>query len=70
MYTRLKDLREDKDLTQKQIAKILNITQQAYSNYESEKRELPYETMIKISLFYDVSLDYIFKLTKNKKRLN
>ncbi len=67
MYTRLKDLREDNDLSQTQLAKILNITQQAYSNYETEKRELPYEVMIKISQFYNVSLDYIFKLT-NKKR--
>lgn len=69
MYTRLKDLREDKDLTQNQIAKILNISQQAYSNYENEKRELPYNLMIKIALFYNVSLDYIFKLSNNKKRL-
>ena len=69
MYTRLKDLREDKDLTQNQIAKTLNISQQAYSNYENEKRELPYNLMIKIALFYNVSLDYIFKLSNNKKRL-
>lgn len=67
MYTRLKDLREDKDLTQEQLAKMLNITQQAYSNYENEKRELPYDIMIKISLFYNVSLDYIFKLSNRKE---
>lgn len=69
MYTRLKDLREDKDLTQSQISKILNISQQAYSNYENEKRELPYNLIVKIALYYNVSLDYIFKLSNNKKRL-
>lgn len=69
MYTRLKDLREDKDLKQEEIAKILNITQAAYSNYELEKRQMPYEIMIKISMFYNVSLDYIFKRT-NKKEVN
>lgn len=67
MYTRLKDLREDHDLTQEQVAKTLNITQQAYSNYENEKRELPYNIMIKIALFYNVSLDYIFRLSNRKE---
>ena len=67
MYTRIKDLREDRDIKQKEIAKLLNISQQAYSNYENEKRQIPYSLLIKIAIFYNVSLDYIFKLT-NKKR--
>lgn len=69
MKTRLKDLREDRDIKQEEIAKILNITQAAYSNYELEKREMPYDILIKIALFYNVSLDYIFKIS-NKKEMN
>lgn len=59
MKTRLKDLREDHDLTQKQISEILHVSQVAYSYYEIGKRSIPLELLIKLADFYNVSLDYI-----------
>lgn len=68
MYLRrLKDLREDKDLKQKDIAEILKIKQQQYSLYETGKRDLPFELAIILAKFYNTSLDYIAELTNNKK---
>ncbi|MBE6144022.1 MAG: helix-turn-helix transcriptional regulator [Firmicutes bacterium] len=69
---RIKDLREDRDLTQTDIAKILHITQQQYSLYESGKREMPLEYIITLSNIYNVSLDYIVGRTniKNYKEQN
>ena len=69
---RIKDLREDRDLTQTDIAKILHITQQQYSLYESGKREMPLEYIINLSNIYNVSLDYIVGRTniKNYKEQN
>ena len=68
MYLRrLKDLREDKDLKQKDIANILKIKQQQYSLYETGKRDLPFELAIILTKFYNTSLDYIAELTNNKK---
>ncbi len=61
-YPRLKDLREDKDLTQSKIAEVLVITQQQYSLYEKGYREIPVSMLIKLAEFYDVSLDYIVGL--------
>lgn len=66
---RLKDLREDKDLYQKDIANLLNITQQYYSEYETGKRSLPIELLIILANFYSVSIDYILERT-NKKEIN
>lgn len=66
---RLKDLREDRDLLQKDIAKILNITRQQYGLYEIGKRDMPYELVIQLANFYQVSTDYIFERT-NKKDIN
>lgn len=68
MYKRIRDLREDNDLTQKKIADILNCSQQVYSNYELGQRDIPTDVLIKLSLFYDVSTDYILGLTDNKNR--
>lgn len=69
MYLRrLKDLREDKDLYQKDIANLLNISQQYYSEYETGKRSLPIELLIILSNFYEVSTDYILNLTNKKDR--
>lgn len=68
-FKRLKDLREDKDLYQKQIASILNIKQQNYSRYETGEKTLPIEKLIILSDFYNVSIDYIVGRT-NKKELN
>ncbi len=64
---RLKELREDKDLKQKDIAVILNIAQNTYSNYENGKTEPPYEILKKLCLFYGVSADYILELPKGLK---
>lgn len=64
--SRLKDLREDNDLTQQQIAELLNCKQQAYSNYEKGKRELPYEMLLKLAKIYNTSTDYILGLTDKK----
>lgn len=64
---RLKDLREDKDLLQKDVSKILNITQRTYSGYETETREMSYEILKKFAIFYNTSIDYILCLTNEKK---
>lgn len=64
---RLKDLREDNDLLQKQIAIVLGITRQQYGLYESGKRDIPNEKIIKIAQFYNTSTDYILGLTNETK---
>lgn len=56
---RLRELREDRDLTQSDIARVLSCSQQAYSLYEAGARQIPIEQLIKLADFYDVSLDYI-----------
>jgi transcriptional regulator with XRE-family HTH domain len=58
-YGRIKDLREDKDLSQAEVAELLQISQQHYSLYESGKRELPMHHFITLAKFYNVSLDYL-----------
>ena len=67
-YRRLKDLREDKDLTQDELIKILGMHKTTYTNYEQGKREIPFEIAIKIAKFYNVSLDYIAGLTDNPQK--
>ncbi len=64
---RLKDLREDKDLTQADIAKILKTSQAYYGQYENGKRELPFFRAIELAKFYNVSLDYIAGITNELK---
>ena len=59
---RLKDLREDRDLKQKDIAQYLNIKQNTYSQYENGQRQLPIDVLIKLSKYYGVSTDYILGL--------
>lgn len=66
-YQRLRDLREDKDLTQKEVANVLGIFTQQYSLYERGEREIPFHHAITLAKFYHVSLDYIAGLTNNKK---
>lgn len=68
MYRRIRDLREDRDLRQRQVADYLNCSQQVYSNYELGQRDVPTEVLIKLSAFYDVSVDYLLDLTSNPKR--
>lgn len=58
-YKRIRDLREDNDKTQKNIADYLDISQQQYQLYESGKREIPLHLIIKLCNLYDVTLDYI-----------
>ncbi len=59
MKTRLRNLREDSDLTQKDLSKMLNISQVAYSYYELDKRSIPLELLSKIADFYNTSVDYL-----------
>ena len=66
-FKRLKDLREDSDLLQKDVAKILGTTQQYYSEYEKGKRTIPTEHVIKLAKFYNTSTDYILGLTNIKE---
>lgn len=68
LYRRIRDLREDHDLTQKEMAKNLNCSQQVYSNYELGQRDIPTDILIKLSNFYDVSVDYILGISNNPKR--
>lgn len=67
-YPRLRDLREDMDLTQDQLVKILNMHKTTYTNYEQGKREPPFELIIKLAKLYNVSIDYIAGLTDNPDR--
>ena len=64
---RLKDLREDSDLTQSTLANYLHIKQNTYSQYENGQRQIPLELLIAIAEFYGTSLDYIVGLTDVKK---
>ena len=64
-YPRLKDLREDQDLTQKDIAGILGIDQRVYSNYETGKREIPTRLVVLLAKYYHTSADYILGITNN-----
>ena len=64
---RLKDLREDKDLQQGDIAKLLSTTQPQYSRYETGERELPIRHLVTLAEFYGVSADYILGRTNDKK---
>ncbi len=66
MYKRIRDLREDRDLLQRELAKYLCCTQVCYSNYETGKRDIPTEILIKLSEFYSVSVDYLLGLTNIK----
>jgi len=60
---RLRDLREDKDLTQKELADYLHIRQNTYSQYETEQRQIPIELLIQLARFYNTSVDYLLSLT-------
>ena len=68
-YQRLRDLREDKDLSQGKISQLLKISQQLYSMYEMGKRELPMHHFVTLAKFYNVSLDYLAGLTNEPREL-
>lgn len=63
---RLKDLREDMDIKQREIADYLHIKQNTYSRYENGQRQLPVDILIKLAKYYNVSTDYILGLSKEK----
>ena len=69
-YPRLKDLRDDKDLTQDELVKILDMHKTTYTNYEQGKREIPFSLVIRLAEFYNVSLDYIAGFTNEPHSLD
>ena len=62
-FPRIRDMREDNDLTQQEIAEYLSCSQVAYSYYELGRRSIPLDLLIKIALFYDTSIDYLLGIT-------
>ena len=67
MYRRIRDLREDTDLLQKDIADMLQCTQVCYSYYENGKRDIPTDVLIRLAVFYETSTDYLLGLTDIKE---
>ena len=68
MYHRIRDLREDRDLRQQDMAEILQCTQVCYSNYEIGKRDIPTDVLIKLAAFHGTSIDYLLGQTNQRKR--
>lgn len=66
MYRRIRDLREDRDLTQKQIAQMLGMSQTGYSKYETGENDIPTSVLIKLADFYGTSVDYLLGRTDGK----
>lgn len=66
-YRRIRDLREDADLSQRQIAEIIHMHKTTYARYETGEREIPLNIAILLAQFYNVSLDYIAGLSNNRK---
>ncbi len=66
MFSRIRDLREENDKTQRELAEILHCSQQVYSNYELGQRDIPTDILIKLALYYGVSTDYILGLKDTK----
>lgn len=67
-YNRIRDLREDKDLNQTQIAQMLGMSQTGYSKYETGENDIPTAILIKLARFYHTSIDYLLGETDNPKR--
>ncbi len=68
MYRRIRDLREDHDLTQTQIANILGMSQTGYSKYETGENDIPTQILIKLARYYNTSVDYLLGETSETKR--
>lgn len=68
IYKKIRDLREDRDLKQRELAEYLNCSQRVYSNYELGQRDIPTDVLIRLADFYSVSVDYLLGLTGNPKR--
>ena len=64
---RIKDLREDSDFKQLDIAEYLHVRQNTYSQYESGQRQIPLDALIKLAMLYETSVDYILEITNEKK---
>ena len=67
MYPRIRNLREDNDLTQQDMAMTLNISQTTYSRYESGTLDIPTQSLIKLAKYYSTSVDYLLGITDSKK---
>ena len=67
MYPRIRELREERDIKQREIADYLHCSQQVYSNYELGQRDIPTVILIELSKYYQVSVDYLLGLTNNPK---
>ncbi|WP_458398310.1 helix-turn-helix domain-containing protein [Anaerotignum sp.] len=67
MLQRLRDFREDRDISQKKMAELLNVAQTTYSDYERGKINIPLDTLKKLALFFDTSIDYLLELTDEAK---
>lgn len=68
MYQRIRDLREDRDMTQTQVAKMLGMSQTGYSKYETGENDIPTQILIKLARFYNTSVDYLLGETNRKDR--
>lgn len=68
VYRRIRDLREDNDLTQSKVAAYLNITQRAYSRYETGERSIPVEVLSALADYYETSVDYLINRTDEKSK--
>lgn len=68
-YTRLRDLREDNDLNQEQVGKILGTSQKQYSRWERGESEIPFHHIITLAKYYKISIDYIAGITNNPYKL-
>ena len=68
MYKRIRDLREDKDMNQTQVAKMLGMSQTGYSKYETGENDIPTQILIKLAVFYNTSIDYILDQTDVRER--
>ena len=66
-FDRIRDLREDNDLTQDYLGKVLNVSQRTYSRYENDERAIPIEILSKLADYYGTSVDYIIERTNQKK---
>ena len=68
MYKRIRDLREDMDLNQTQVARMLNMSQTGYSKYETGENDIPTTVLIRLAAFYGVSVDYLLDQTDERRR--
>ena len=69
VYQRLRDLREDSDKSQEEIAKIIGTSQSYYAQYENGKRSIPFDRMVILAKYYNVSLDYLAGLIDTPRKL-